>query len=138
MKAAVINQFGDFDVLKIEDVETPKTKAGHILVKILAVGVNRLDHYIREGSLVTELSFPHILGTDASGEVAKLGEGVTGFEIGERVLIAPGYPQNKGEVNIRPTITAPSFVLPGLREAGTYTQFMAAPFYAALKDHTGR
>jgi len=91
MKAIVIYKFGNFDVLKYEDVETPKPKAGHILIKILAVGVNRLDHHIREGSIVPELPFPHILGSDAAGEVAELGEGVSGFEIGERVIPTPGF-----------------------------------------------
>ncbi len=122
MKAAVIHQFGDTDVLKYEDIETPKPQSGHILIKVLAAGVNRLDHYLREGSIVPELAFPHILGADASGEIAELGEGVTGFEIGERVIGAPGYPQKEEETNIRPTIAAPSFALPGLHISGTYAQ----------------
>ncbi|MEA2078370.1 MAG: zinc-binding alcohol dehydrogenase family protein [Pseudomonadota bacterium] len=88
MKAAVIHQFGDADVLKYEDIATPKPPPGHILVKVLAAGVNRLDDYLREGSVVPELPFPHILGADAAGEVFGLGKGVTGFEIGERVVAA--------------------------------------------------
>ncbi len=89
MKAAVIHEFGDFDALKHEDMERASPKPGHALIKVLAAGVERLDHYIREGSIVPELPFPHILGADAAGEVAELGEGVTGFEIGERVIVAP-------------------------------------------------
>ncbi len=69
MKATVIHEFGDFDVLKYEDIETPKPKPSYALIKVLAAGVNRLDHYIREGSIVPELPFPHILGADAAGEV---------------------------------------------------------------------
>ena len=137
MKAAVIHEFGDFDVLKHEDIEQPIPKPGHVLVKVLAAGVERLDHYIREGSIVPELPFPHILGADAAGEVADLGAGVTGFEIGQRVIVAPGYPQKEDETNIRPTVTAPSFALPGLHISGTYTQFMEVPAYALIKDETG-
>ena len=137
MKAAVIKEFGDFDVLKVVDIDTPKAQAGHVLVKVLAAGVNRLDHYIREGSIVPELSFPHILGADAAGEIAELGDGVTGLEIGERVIVAPGYPQKEEETNIRPTIAAPSFGLPGLHISGTYTQYMEVPAYAVVKDNTG-
>ena len=137
MKATVIHEFGDFDVLKHEDIERPSPKPGHVLIKVLAAGVERLDHYIREGSIVPELPFPHILGADAAGEVADLGEGVTGFEIGERVIVAPGYPQKEEETNIRPTVTAPSFALPGLHISGTYTQFMEVPAYALIKDETG-
>ena len=137
MKAAVIHEFGDVDVLKYEELETPKPRAGHALIKVLAAGVNRLDHYIRQGSIVPELAFPHILGADAVGEIAELGEGVTGLEIGERVIVAPGYPQKQEETNIRPTIAAPSFALPGLHISGTYTQYMEVPAYAIIKDETG-
>ncbi len=137
MKATVIHEFGDFDALKHEDIERPSPKPGHVLIKVLAAGVERLDHYIREGSIVPELPFPHILGADAAGEVAELGEGVTGFEIGERVIVLPGYPQKEEETNIRPTVTAPSFALPGLHISGTYTQFMEVPAYALIKDDTG-
>ena len=73
MKAAVIHEFGDVDVLKVADVPAPTPKAGHVIVKVLAAGINRLDHYIREGSIVPELPFPHILGADAVGEVFELG-----------------------------------------------------------------
>ncbi len=65
MKAAVIREFGSFDVLKLEDVDRPKPRPGHVLVKVLAAGVNRFDHYIREGSIAPELPFPHVLGADA-------------------------------------------------------------------------
>ncbi len=82
MKAATIHQFGDFDVLKYEEVRTPEPRDGHILVKVLAAGVNRLDHYLREGSVVPDFPFPHILGADAAGEVFRPGKGVTDFEIG--------------------------------------------------------
>ncbi len=72
MKASVIHKFGDVNVLKYEDIETPKPKMGNILIKILATGVNRFDHYIREGSVAPELPFPHILGSDAVGVVVEL------------------------------------------------------------------
>ncbi len=137
MKATVIHEFGDVDVLKYEDIETPKPKPGHVLIKVLAAGVNRLDHYIREGSIVPELPFPHILGADAVGEVFELGQGVTELEIGERVIVAPGYPTDEAEADIRPTVTAPSFALPGLHISGTYTQYMEVPARAVVKDETG-
>ena len=75
MKAAIFHEFGDPEVLSYEEIDTPEPKPGNLLIKVLAAGVNRLDHYIREGSIVSEaeLPFPHILGTDAAGEVAVLG-----------------------------------------------------------------
>jgi len=137
MKASVIKEFGDIDVLKFEDIDTPNPREGHVLIKVLASGVNRLDHYIREGSIVPELSFPHILGSDASGEVAEIGQGVKGFHVGERVIVVPGYPTNENELEIRPTISASSFALPGLHISGTYSQYMEVPAYALIKDDTG-
>ncbi len=137
MKASVIHQFGDFDVLKYEDIATPKPKPGNVLVKILAAGVNRLDHYLREGSVVPELPFPHILGADAAGEVFQLGKNVTDFEIGERVIVVPGYPQNEEDYDIYPASQAPSFGLPGLHIPGTYAQYIEVHARYLLKDDTG-
>ena len=137
MKATVIHEFGDFDVLKYEDIETPKPKPSHVLIKVLAAGVNRLDHYIREGSIVPELPFPHILGADAAGEVFELGADVTGLEVGERVIVVPGYPTDDAETAIRPTVTAPSFALPGLHIGGTYAQYIEVPARAVVKNDTG-
>lgn len=137
MKAAVIHEFGDFDVLKLEDIATPKPKPGNVLVKILAAGVNRLDHYLREGSVVPDFPFPHILGADAAGEVFRPGNGVAGFEIGERVIVVPGYPQNEDDYEIYPGSQAPSFGLPGLHIPGTYAQYIEVPARFLLKDKTG-
>ena len=75
MKASVIHEFGDVDVLKYEEVATPEPQPGNVLVKVLAAGANRFDHYIREGSVTPELAFPHILGADVAGEVADVGGG---------------------------------------------------------------
>jgi NADPH:quinone reductase-like Zn-dependent oxidoreductase len=137
MKAAVINQFGDTDVLKFEDIAVPSPKPGHILIKVLAAGTNRLEHYLREGSLVPELPFPHILGADAAGEVAKLGQGVEGFDIGERVIPMPGFPTDEKDYDIYPASLAPSFTLPGLGIWGTYAQYIEVPALYTLKDDTG-
>ena len=137
MKAALIREFGDVDVLKYEEVETPRPKPKYILIKVLAAGVNRLEHYFREGSLVPEIPFPQILGADAAGEVAELGQGVTGFEVGERVIPMPGFPLKEEEYDIRPTATAPSFTLPGMGIPGTYAQYIEVPAQWVVGDNTG-
>ena len=137
MKAAIIHEFGDFDVLKYEEVPTPEPRSGHVLVKVLAAGVNRLDHYLREGSVVPELPFPHILGADAAGEVAALGDGAEGIEVGDRVVVVPGYPQNEEDYDVYPASQAPSFALPGLHIPGTYAQYIEVPARYLVKDETG-
>lgn len=55
MKAAVLRQFGEPDVLQYEEIDTPKAKPGNIVIKVLAAGINRLDHYLREGSVAPDL-----------------------------------------------------------------------------------
>ena len=137
MKAAVINQFGDPDVLKYENIAVPSPQAGHILIKVLAAGTNRFEHYLREGSVVPEFPFPHILGADAAGEVAKLGQGVENFSIGERVIPMPGFPTDEKDYDIYPASLAPSFTLPGLGIWGTYAQYLEIPARYVLKDETG-
>ena len=137
MKAAVFRQFGDVDVLRYEDVEMPRPGTGEVLVKVLAAGVNRFDHYIREGSVAPELPMPHILGADAAGEVAELGEGVEDFALGERVILMPGFPTREDDYDIYPAGTAPSFTLPGLGIPGTYAQYIAVPARFLAKDDTG-
>ena len=137
MKASLIREFGDFEVLKYEDIDTPTPDPGHILIKVLASGINRFDHYIREGSVTPELPFPHILGADAAGEVAELGEGVTGFEVGEAVIPMPGFPTREEEYDVRPAATAASFTLPGLGIPGTYAQYIDVPARWVVKDESG-
>ena len=59
MKAAVFHQYGGPGVLRYEDVPTPTPRTGEIVIKILATGINRLEHYLREGSYTRELPLPH-------------------------------------------------------------------------------
>ena len=137
MKAAVINEFGDVDVFKYTDVATPTPRAGQVLVKVLAAGVNRFDHYIREGSVTPELDFPHILGADAAGEVAELGPGVNGLTVRDRVVVVAGFPQAEADYDIYPASLAPSFTLPGLGIPGAYAQYVEIPARYVVSDETG-
>ena len=137
MNAAVIRQFGDFGVLKVESIKRPKPKPGEVLIKVLAAGVNRFDHYIREGSVVPELPFPHILGADAVGEVVELGAGVTGYQIGERVVPVGNYPQNEKDYDFTPLSAAPSIGVIGLHYPGSYAQYMVVPARWLIKDTSG-
>ncbi len=137
MKAAVIHRFGGPEVLKVEDVPTPEAGPGQVLIKVLGALVNRLDHYIRQGEIAPTLSFPHVLGLDAVGEIAALGEGVTRFKIGERVIAMPGYPADPKEAGVRPASLAPSYSMRGLQLPGSYAQFIVVPQEFVLADRTG-
>ncbi len=88
MKAVVLHAYGDVSQLSYEDAPMPVTAAGEVLVRTTAVSINPIDWKLRSGAQRNwrPLEFPAILGRDLSGEVVELGEGVTGFEIGERVF----------------------------------------------------
>ena len=137
MKAVVIRGFGGPDVLELTEVPLAEPRPRHLLIKVNAAGLNRFDHYIRQGEIAPELPWPHILGADASGEVAAIGAGITGFEIGEAVIPVPGYPLDESEWSIRPAGTAASFTVPGLGRPGTYAQYVEFPADFTVKDETG-
>jgi len=137
MKASLFRHFGDANVLKYEEVVTPEAKAGHVLIKVLAAGVNRLEHYIREGSVLTDLPLPHVLGSDAAGEIAAVGEGVNGFKVGDRVIPMPGYPLSEDDHDFAPMPAAPSYAIAGIFSWGSYAQYMSVPAKWVVSDKTG-
>lgn len=83
MKAVFIEQPGGIDALRYADFPTPKPAPGEVLVKIAYSGVNFIDTYHRSG--LYKLPLPAVIGSEASGKVEQLGEGVTQFKIGDRV-----------------------------------------------------
>ena len=92
MKAAFIRRHGDPSVIEYGEVLEPTPGPGEVLVRVHAASLNRLDLYTRaglRGSAVPDAEMPRILGGDGAGEVAELGSGVTGFDVGQRVVINP-------------------------------------------------
>ena len=87
MKAVRIHQFGGSEVLTYEDIPEPQLRKDQVLVRVKAGSVNHLDVWVRKG--LPGVKLPHILGSDIAGEVAEVGEYVTGFKAGQRVLVAP-------------------------------------------------
>ena len=87
MKAIRIHEFGGPEVLRYEDVADPELRKDRVLIRIRACAMNRLDLWVRKG--LPGIQLPHILGSDIAGEIAAVGEYVTGFEAGQRVLLAP-------------------------------------------------
>ncbi|WP_165820216.1 zinc-binding alcohol dehydrogenase family protein [Microvirga sp. KLBC 81] len=137
MKAAILREYGDPQVLDYGDLPTPEPKQGEVLVRVLAAGLNRLDHYLREGSVTRDLKLPHVLGSDAAGVVEAVGSGVAKFGPGDRVIPMPGYPLNPQEADFHPISAAPSYVIRGIAEWGSYAQYMVVPERWLLHDDTG-
>jgi NADPH:quinone reductase-like Zn-dependent oxidoreductase len=87
MKAVRIHQFGGPEVLTYEDVPDPQPRHDQVLVRVRACSLNHLDVWVRKG--LPGVKLPHILGSDVAGEIVDVGEYVTTFKPGQRILLAP-------------------------------------------------
>ena len=87
MKAAQLATYGEKDAIVIIETEKPKPASGYVLVAAQAAGVNPFDVSLRIGKYkeFIHLDLPATLGSDVAGVVEELGEGVTGYEIGQEV-----------------------------------------------------
>ena len=98
MRAVRIHEDGGPDVLVLEDAPDPVAEPGEVLVRLRASALNHLDLWIRKG--LPSVPKPRILGADGAGVVEALGEGVTGFGLGERVVLNPGIEAGGGRIHV--------------------------------------
>jgi NADPH2:quinone reductase len=87
-KAIRIHATGGPEVMRWEDVPMPDPGPGEVLVRHAAIGLNYIDVYFRNGLYKSPL--PAILGMEAAGTVAALGDGVTNLAVGDRIAYATG------------------------------------------------
>jgi NADPH:quinone reductase-like Zn-dependent oxidoreductase len=87
MKAIQIIEHGAPGKLELREVPDPVAGAGEVTVRVRACGLNRLDLWHEQGELPIPLPTPRTPGCEIAGEVASLGEGVTGWQPGDRVAI---------------------------------------------------
>ncbi|MEN3970894.1 quinone oxidoreductase [Acinetobacter sp. BWR-L5] len=71
------------EVMRYEDIEVGKPAAGQVLLRHVAVGLNYADTYFRDGTY--QIPLPNGMGVEASGVIEVVGEGVTDFQVGDRV-----------------------------------------------------
>ena len=88
MKAIRVHQFGGPEVLKLDEIPTPKPAAGQVLVRVHAAGVNPYDTYMRAGTYPVKPPLPYTPGSDAAGSIEAVGEGVKNVKAGDRVYTA--------------------------------------------------
>jgi NADPH2:quinone reductase len=87
LKAIRVHEYGGPDSLRFEDVPRPAPGPGDVLIRVAAAGVNFIDVQHREGRYKGP-QLPFTVGSEAAGTVAELGQGVNGFEVGDRVAYA--------------------------------------------------
>jgi len=88
MKAIRVHEFGDPEVMKLEEVPDPQPGAGQVLVRVHAAGVNPVETYIRAGLYPNKPDLPYTPGTDAAGIVEAIGSAVRRIAAGDRVYTA--------------------------------------------------
>ncbi|WP_420107533.1 NADP-dependent oxidoreductase [Mesorhizobium qingshengii] len=98
MKAIRLHAFGGPEVLRYEDAPKPELKAGEVLVRVHAIGINPPDWYLRDGYRMLppewrpQMSFPVIPGTDISGVVEAIADDVENVSVGDEVYSMVRFP----------------------------------------------
>ncbi|MFK4442210.1 NADPH:quinone reductase-like Zn-dependent oxidoreductase [Caballeronia udeis] len=90
MKAIRYWRYGAPDVLELVTLDEPFAGPDEVRVRLKAAGVSPIDAKLRSGALQAHfsLAFPKIPGRDGAGVIDQIGEGVTGFSIGDEVCVA--------------------------------------------------
>ncbi|MDX1581414.1 MAG: alcohol dehydrogenase catalytic domain-containing protein, partial [Alphaproteobacteria bacterium] len=86
MKAVMCREHGDLDVLKLEEVDSPPPAAGEIKIRVHACGINFADSLMAKGTYQETPDLPFTPGAEVAGEVIAVGEGVSEFKPGDRVM----------------------------------------------------
>jgi NADPH:quinone reductase-like Zn-dependent oxidoreductase len=86
-----IHEFGDADVLHIDDVEFGEPASGEIRLRVHAIGLNRTEITLRSGRSPSRPALPTGIGFEAAGVVEALGPDVSGICVGDRVALVPAY-----------------------------------------------
>jgi len=133
MRAAIFHETGGPEVVRIEEVPTPKPGPGEVLVQVKAAAMNHLDLWIRRG-LPIDTTMPHIGGSDIAGVVAEVGEGVDAARVGERVVVNPSLWDGTCEWCRR----GEESMCVGFRIQGEHTDGGFAEYVAAAADHVYR
>lgn len=88
MQAIVFEEFGGPEVLRLKEVEEPHAGPGEVRIAVRAIGVNPMEFKVRRGwfEAFMPTPLPSVPGLEAAGIVDEVGEGVTGFALGDEVV----------------------------------------------------
>lgn len=89
MKGAFYTRHGGPEVVEFGQLPDPPRRDGQVIVEVRAVALNHLDLWVRRGLPTLTVTFPHVGGADVAGVIAELGDGVDGWQVGQRVAVNP-------------------------------------------------
>lgn len=90
MKAIVCEAYGPVADLSFTDFPAPEAGPGEVVIDVTAAGVNYPDVLIVQGKYQTKPPLPFVPGAEAAGRIRAVGEGVSGFQVGDRVAAFTG------------------------------------------------
>jgi NADPH:quinone reductase-like Zn-dependent oxidoreductase len=126
MNAMVIRRHGGPEVLEWAEVDCPEPKGDEVLVRVEACGLNHLDLWTRRGIPGRTLPFPHMLGNEPVGRVEALGPNASGVDVGDRVVVAPGYLDTFHADRSGWDARFPDYRVIGHQSRGGYGEYLAA------------
>ena len=91
MKALVCKEFGPAKNLKVEEMNEPIPNSDEVCIKVHAAGVNFPDILMVEGKYQVKPAFPFAPGAEAAGEIISIGDNITKYKIGQRVIAMTGH-----------------------------------------------
>ena len=97
MRAAVVEAFGPFDRIKVKQIEAPTPGPGEILIRVAVAGVNFADGGMVSGRAARKQP-PFVPGVEAAGIVEAVGAGVSGRNVGDRVVYWDPMPRAFAEL----------------------------------------
>jgi NADPH:quinone reductase-like Zn-dependent oxidoreductase len=128
VKAILLSSHGGLDVLEYGEIPVPEPGPGEVLVRLKAAALNGLDIWVRKGWPSLKLQYPHIPGADGAGEVAALGPGVSGWTVGDRVVINSNLGCGECQFCLSGQDNrCRSWELLGETRRGTYAQYVKVP-----------
>ncbi len=137
MKALYFKEHGELDVIQYGDVPDSEPGPGQVKVRVRATALNFLDIWVRRGWPGLKLEMPHWCGADVAGEVAELGEGVTNWQVGQRVVADPGVNLFEDEFTARgEDCVSPGYHVLGEHQRGGAAEYIVLPAngLAAMPD----
>ncbi len=138
MKALYFDKHGELDVVKYGDVPDPKPGPGEVLIRVRACALNFLDIWVRRGWPGLKLEMPHWCGADVAGEIAELGENVSDWQVGQRVVVDPGVSLVEDEYTRRgEDSVSPGYHILGEHRRGGAAEYLTVPAsnLAAIPDN---
>ncbi|MEI7786128.1 MAG: zinc-binding dehydrogenase [Betaproteobacteria bacterium] len=139
MRAVRLHAQDGHPLLRLDsDVPVPSPGPGEVLLAVKACGINQVDLLTHDGQTPQPVKLPHISGTEVAGDIVALGEGVSGWTLGQAVVLDPilhcgqCVPCRAGETNQ----CRHSRVF-GVQTPGGYGEYVAAPARQLLALPTG-